>query len=444
MNLKTRRFLFLFFLVVFFIVGTYLTLRAQGLILDLKHLRVVKTGGLFLKYSPTDARLYLNGKKPKNASAGLFESGVLIKDLLPGTYSIRVEKDGWSTWEKNLTVKPGFITSASQIQLFPQKFSAEKIAGDGMKNFYLTASGIVLKNKNNNLVFNDLTLRGNGEPLTEPNSKIIITREKNTFFLTDLDTPKTAINLNQLFNSLKQRQLGLPGEVPIKDVIPHPFSLQKVLVLTQTSLYALDFKKLALEILAAVPKIESYSKSNSEVFLWDGENLNTVNLLLKVKSVYPLPGNDLRLLVGESGKIFILDGLGKLYSYNRSAATSTLLTENVKDIVLSPEEKRAALLGIDGSLELFYLHDYQSDIEHKAFTKDTLLSAQAENEIKDLTWLPKSNYLAAIFGGNLWVTETDARDHVNAAAIVEGVEKYFTAGSNLYFLKNGSVFRASL
>ena len=54
MNLKTRRTLFYFFILIFVLAGAYLLATAQGLVLDFKNLKITGTGGLFLNtFRPT-------------------------------------------------------------------------------------------------------------------------------------------------------------------------------------------------------------------------------------------------------------------------------------------------------------------------------------------------------------------------------------------------------
>ncbi|KKU94240.1 MAG: hypothetical protein UY26_C0002G0022 [Candidatus Jorgensenbacteria bacterium GW2011_GWA1_48_13] len=444
MNLKTRRLLFLFFAAVFIIVSAYLVLTAQGMVLDLKHLQIVKTGGLFLKHSPADAEIRLNGKKT-SGSSGLFETGSLIRNLSPGEYEIEVSKPGFRPWRKTLSVKSGLITSVSQIKLWPVTPETEKI-NEKTENFYLTEKGLIFRDEENKLLFNnEVILRGNDILLGGPNSKFVVTKDNNNFFLFDLDDPSSATNLSQLFNSLKQRQLLLQGVVPIKKVLFHPFTPQKILISTQNSLYALDFKKLSLERLAFSEKIDDFAVSGSEVVLWDGENLNVINLLLKIRSSYPLVGpKNLNLIVGRGGRIIFLNESYKLYLYNRNAATSTLLDDGVFTAVLSPEEKRLAIAKTDGSLQVLYLDDYQSDIEYKVFTKNIILPAGDENKLENVTWLPKTNHFIGLRGGNLWVTELDTRDGLNAEDIAEDVANYAISGNDLYFLKAGEVLKTSL
>jgi len=82
---------------------------------------LVKTGGLYLKSSPANAKIIIDGKENKTTPR-------LISRLLPKTYKISIEKDNYFTWEKNLEIKPQLVEEARNILLFPKNLSPEKVA----------------------------------------------------------------------------------------------------------------------------------------------------------------------------------------------------------------------------------------------------------------------------------------------------------------------------
>ena len=120
---------------------------------------------------------------------------------------------------KKLTVKDGFISSATKIFLFPEKIA------------------------------------------TEP----ILQKEAERFWLTDNKKEE----IKNLFYSLKQKQLKLPGIVPIIQIVPYFFDTTKIVIATQKAVYFLDRQKLSLEVLALVPA-QALTVNDSEiVFLTD-------------------------------------------------------------------------------------------------------------------------------------------------------------------------------
>jgi len=124
MSLKTRKILFIIFVLVFLILTPAISFYASGYSLG-NGLSLQKTGILILKSEPSGAKIYINNKLQQNFINKFFnkDQGFLttpqkIKALIPGDYIIKVEKDGYWPWEKKLTIKPGESTFAEDIILF--------------------------------------------------------------------------------------------------------------------------------------------------------------------------------------------------------------------------------------------------------------------------------------------------------------------------------------
>jgi len=115
---------FLFFLFSFFLIA-----YSQGYRFDFAKIRIVKTGGLSVKTSPSGVEVYLNNKLVGKTTILL--NSVFVQNLLPKKYKVTVKKDGYFPWEKILEVKEKEVTKAENIILFPEKInfmlSEEKI-----------------------------------------------------------------------------------------------------------------------------------------------------------------------------------------------------------------------------------------------------------------------------------------------------------------------------
>lgn len=139
MNYIVRKTLFTFFVLLFIVAAPSLVLYAQGYRLNLPYTSgaklIVKTGGVFLKVTPKQADIYINGNLSKQTD--FFFGSSLVENLLPRKYNIEVKKTGYKSWSKNLEVKEKEVTEARNILLFPEKlaFSAvEKNVEDIMAN----------------------------------------------------------------------------------------------------------------------------------------------------------------------------------------------------------------------------------------------------------------------------------------------------------------------
>lgn len=103
---------------LFFILGSFLVSYAYGYKFDLDNLKWVKTGGAAVKANADGANIFIDGRK---AGSIPFLSNVFTeKNLLPGQYSLKVEKDGMPSVSKNIEVVSGQVAQLIHVYL-PQK-----------------------------------------------------------------------------------------------------------------------------------------------------------------------------------------------------------------------------------------------------------------------------------------------------------------------------------
>jgi len=110
-NPKAKRLLVNFFILLFLIIGTFVAIQfAKGYRPDLQSRSLSGTGLLNITSYPKSARVIINDKLTTVTDDKLY--------LLPGTYTVKVEKDGFHPWTKSLPVKSELVTSAD-ARLFP-------------------------------------------------------------------------------------------------------------------------------------------------------------------------------------------------------------------------------------------------------------------------------------------------------------------------------------
>lgn len=72
-----------------------------------------------MKTDPANAVISINGKEMKKTD---FLFGELFLDnLLPGTYAVKIEKEGYKPWQKSLVVREKQVTEAKSVMLFPSQ-----------------------------------------------------------------------------------------------------------------------------------------------------------------------------------------------------------------------------------------------------------------------------------------------------------------------------------
>jgi hypothetical protein len=162
------RVVYTLFSALIILFGTILAIYyAQGNFRITKEGYLPEAGLLKTNSSPTGAEVYINGKL-----VGVTEETI---DLEPGKYRVRLFKEGYSPWEKELTLEKGFVTLTDAL-LFPQVPSLTPLtftgvlnvlpSPDGQKLVYYTSSasattknGLYVLELNNNLLSLQKTAR---------------------------------------------------------------------------------------------------------------------------------------------------------------------------------------------------------------------------------------------------------------------------------------------
>ncbi|MBI1984922.1 MAG: PEGA domain-containing protein [Candidatus Wildermuthbacteria bacterium] len=119
MTKRSRTILFLA-LTAFFLLGTpSVILYSQGYRIDWNSKIIAQTGGLYIKATPGRADIYINNEFVKRTDF-IFNS-TLLGNLLPKSYSVRIEKEGFEPWTKTLAIQPKQVTQVKNVILFPEE-----------------------------------------------------------------------------------------------------------------------------------------------------------------------------------------------------------------------------------------------------------------------------------------------------------------------------------
>jgi hypothetical protein len=149
MTPKKKLFSLLVLIGIFIIVIPVLIFYSLGYRLN-SQFRLVKTGGIYLVNNESDAVVMLNGKNVKRSN--IFEKDMLIRNLVPNTYYVRIEKNGYRPWKKNVkvqeqkvevcyplllpnTLKPQFVPKYSVKDKMKPKREANAEYSEAMKVF---------------------------------------------------------------------------------------------------------------------------------------------------------------------------------------------------------------------------------------------------------------------------------------------------------------------
>lgn len=402
MTKKTRKLVFYILILGFVATASGFLLYALGWSLNQTTngtLTFQKTGAVFLKTQPADALIKINGQ-PYTRKHGLLNNGSseLIKGLLPGNYQIEVFKENFGSWQKNLTIEAGVISSATKIFLFPKEVPTELVPREEAEKFWLT------------------------------------------------DNKKEEIK--KLFYSLKQKQLKMPGAVPLVQISAFPFDTTKIIIASQKALYFLDRRNFTLELLALVPAQILATNGSEIVFLDKENNLQFYDLATKKitkKTPLLLKEEVVKITFSKvNTKVGLLTKEGRLFIYDRAKAELKLVAENIKEFRFSLDNKKMAVLNQTGEIEVIFLEDYQRDFKMTAGEK--LKLNLSEEQPLDLDWLPQiPEHLIIRYPEVIAVAEVDRRPPTNWWPLAQNITDFaFDKENNLYFLKDNQFLKVNL
>lgn len=142
MHIKYQRLLYSLFFLLFFIVAPILIVYALGYSFDIKRLTFTKTGIFVIESTPTNSAVYIN-----NDYIG--QTPLRHTRLLPNRYSVAIKRDGFYTWEKQLTITSGRTTFATDVQLFRDSLPTVIVSG--------TTNITAVSTKSNTLLYSTIT-----------------------------------------------------------------------------------------------------------------------------------------------------------------------------------------------------------------------------------------------------------------------------------------------
>lgn len=434
MHTTPRRIIFYLLVTLFIVGGLYAVLSAFGLTIDTSG-AFVRTGSLLVAAVPRDADLFLDGTLAEERP-GFLSGGTLIKNLAPQTYEVRVEREERIPWRATLPVTSGLVTRATDIFLWPREASTTLVARR-VDSFSLSAGIPLTKMLGGGIWLEKTRVPGEEIEYASNDSATLITRSGNTVYAVNTGPTGATVNLTALFHSLKSRDLGLPGIVPVTAVRPHPFSAGKFLITTETSLYILDMRRISLERLATVDTIAAAEFGETEALLLSkGGDLTAVDLVFKTVDTAPFVSSAIaRFARAADGAVVVTLTEGKtLTAYERATGEHVVIAENVSEFSIAPDGVRLAYAS-GSSLAVYFLDTYASDTLIPRGQVITLWKSNTEPY--GLAWNPAfPRYLFFLENGALTALEVGIYGESNNAVLGENVRDFTVAGYSAYILKN--------
>lgn len=440
MKKLTKNLLFYFFLILFFIFGPVLCLLSLGYKFNFEDKKLVQTGGIYIKAEPQKINLYLDGKFIN--STDFLTGSFFIKNLLPKTYNIKIEKQGYQSWEKNLEIKEKIVSETKEIILMPNKLSSFLI-NQNAEDFFVSPSFnriVILENERTSLRFLINEINKNleeskilGEFLFD---KIITSKDINKIYWS-LDENKLLLNTKKGFFLLE-----IPDKKKFKLVLDPTIEITGFLSNDEISyldangvliIYNLTYftsKIVRTKNMDCILETSDFICLDKEGFVKRINKEGEINKIFNLEPIkiskegkYQIFFEKEYLIIRENKKLYLLNPENKFVE----------IENNLDLLSSSPDNKKIAIISNTKSeLNLFYLKkDYQQPIKLPG-QKNKIL--ENENLLK-IFWYDRYHFFIQKPNEILFV-ETDNRDNINLFKIIEKPIKkaFFDKGKKAFYV----------
>src|SRR6056297_196695 len=436
MSKKTKKIILIICILIFIIGAPLVAFYSKGYRFDVENKKLTKTGAFFIEVKPTRTNIYLNEVKERRTD--LFFGSSFIKNLIPKKYNLKLVKEGYHAWKKNLEIKEQTVTEVTNVSLIPKNPEQEKINSKIERLwFFPNNTKILLKNKaeedwelklynldkklKSHLIAKD-DFSTSSIDLLElnfgPNS------EKILFKLGIKEQIKYQILTTEPFPPKLKKLSKLANIKPGEKVIFNPNNTNEIIFQKNNNIYVYNIE--TEEINYYYPDLSQNGKeiitfaknynSNNLIFLtesgfiynsYPGEKINSKKLDIKKETEYKIKDSN--------NFIFILEKQsGSFYAINKETKKITLVDKRINSFTFSPHRDKLAY-NSDYEIKTFYLKDQSSQPFNKK--GDKIFISRFSNKIKQLEWL-NNEYLIFKANNTVKITEADTRDNINVVNLL--------------------------
>jgi hypothetical protein len=402
---------------------------SQGYRFDIKKMKFLETGGIYIKTTPSDAIVTIDNDY-KNRTSG-FSKDVLIQNLLPENHNIKIEKENYYSWEKTLEVKEKKVTEAKYIILFPDEMPFTSIDND-VKNFYPFPDNnrILLLTVSNELLSYDSEKK---------ETQKILSKTQTPYNIYDISFSatgkraliKTSTGLHYLLNT-ETSTISLIKSMSSKtqNVVFDSNNEGSFFYQSNNLIYRINADKQATPRLFKRDTVSAFAINGNDVYSFENGLLYKDNILLNTNetlSKEPLEIKDKTYeLVAMENEIFLIENKTIVYLFNKETKIFDKKIEAKTELKYTPFYERI-LFAADNELWLLLLKETETPFFSKAYS--VVFISRFSQNIGDIKWL-NGDYFVYTLNDKINISEIDNRDHINSFELPQsGISKIFFNGN---------------
>ena len=396
---------------------------SQGYRFDIKKFQFVETGGIYIKAFPEEVHLYIDDEYINKTS--FFTRDILVQNLLPENYNIRIEKDGYHFWKKNLEIESKKATEAKYIILFKENNNFDSIENN-ISAFYPNDNQIIFLNNLNELflyrpsginkILNSIQSPDNIENISFlSNENIIIKTSTGLYYLLDIENKKT--KLIRSFN-IETKNINNRNS--------------KLVYQFNNSIYEIDPKEDSPKLISR-DKIDAFTVENNSIIALRGNNVVKLYDLTRTEELlYSFEdyneNYDYQIMFIEK-ELFIIENNKNLYFLNRENNTFESKIKSQEELKYTSFFNKI-LFYDNHNIWLMPLKRYESPFFKDAYSIINIKTF--DKEISNIKWL-NGDYFVFTLDGELHISEIDNRDKLNIFSLnKDNTSNIFFNGNTKY------------
>lgn len=438
MTKRFRNILFYLLTALFFVLAGAAIFYSNGWRFDTETFSISQLGGIYFEKIPDGAVLTVE-KLGEQFNPGFLKSSVLIANLFPKNYTARAAKDGYQTWTKQISVQPSLVTEIGPIIMLPEKPASSTPIAKNIENFWVGPEHLITRTSSGLLMLNSSKIAGSDVVAWSEDGQSVITSANGKYFLTQLENPSSALNLNAAFlNSGKAS--GVSDSSQIKTTIFQPGSDSSLIIKTEEGLYLFDTNRFITASLSSKPVL-SFAAHNREIIFSDGEILYAYDSgsgLAQPLTLAGASGNPVEIRYNPAGTHFtLLSADGRLELADRRNLTSEIIARNAKRSIFAPNSLKLVFITENSELVIYTFGKRDRDLE---LPETDILRLSGENE-QTISWHKNSAHLFLEYPDALYLLEANSEPPINLERVASDIRKYdYDAEKNsVYLLKNNAL-----
>lgn len=416
MKIKSRWVIYFVFLFIFLITTPLILLYTAGFRYNIQKGRVQKTGIIIVSTAPRKAQIFLNDKFYE-----LKSTPAEIKNILPGDYEIKIQKEGYHSWSKKLPVYENTTTFAEKIILWlntkPTIINSSEaklwtLSSDKQKVIFVNNENYIYS-----LTLDDGSFKHLGN-LNGEAHKIIVSEGKK-FIVEYTNNGKKYFAIY----SSSENENSKPLTLSDYSLIKWPTNTDSYLLgLSEKSIWKIDPISGAKQAISNDTVDDFFISGSDFYYLKDKQVFKKQESQTNTKSIGQVENNNYNFLKEQGNNIILSNG---------SAIAIIDKNGNKKTVEINAKK----IDWINSELFLYY-----SDFEISLYNinkAESKIITRLSQPIKKALWHPLGRHIIFAYGNKIDIIEIDDRELRNVTTLGSDIEADFLEttrnGKDIYF-----------